>query len=151
MVAVSNFLIELEPTRAVGVEHGPMDKVSFNALLLTRENLLKVGASPPTVAQDWDCNCTLYGTVAGVDTAIGMAGSALAGTYWDLVTRVALDLTVTLDADQVTNPGLFTIAFADTDTMVAGMYGFRVDITDATTDIYTICSGKLEILPATPT
>ena len=125
-----------------------MDSVTANGVLLTRENLLKVGAFPPIIGQDW-----VIALIAGVETAIPLtAPTTIAGSYWDPVSQVALALTLAIDADQVTNPGLFTIKFIDTILvpLVAGMCRFQIDITDTVAEIRILCKGWLEILAARP-
>ncbi|MEE9367167.1 MAG: hypothetical protein V3W44_10800 [Dehalococcoidales bacterium] len=147
---VSDWRIIVEPTLAVDV-FMTMDSVAVNAVLLTRENLRKVGAYPPQSGHDWDVNMWLKTVIAGVETGAPLtAPTAIAGTYWDPMVQTATVLTLAIDADQVVNAGLFTITFADTDTLVAGMYRFEIDVTDTVADIHVLCSGWLEILPARP-
>ena len=149
---ITDWKMIVEPTRPVAVE-SPMDSVPANGVLLTRENLLKVGAFPPVSGQDWAANMWVIALVAGVETAIPLtAPTTIAGSYWDPVSQTAIALTLAIDADQVNNAGLFTITFIDTIVvpLVAGMYRFQIDVTDTVAEIRILCKGWMEILPARP-
>lgn len=129
-------------------EFGPLDSVAANAVLLTRENLRKVGAYPPRVGRDWVCDLWVVFSVASVETPVDVSGWTLLGTYWDPVARVANMLPVALGAAAVTGQLVITLPDAPVDLPTAGMYGFSISATD--TDVFDVCSGWLEILPAMP-
>ena len=137
---------KVEP-RIVGPEFdfGPLDSVAANAVLLTRENLRKVGAYPPRSEYDWDCLLFIYQTIAGVETIVDLSSMTITGTYYDHVSQVANVLTVANGGAT----GDVTLSFAVADAPTAGMYRFSVKAVD--TDTFELCSGWLEIDPAIPT
>ena len=146
-IQATDLRITIEPTIPTPeYDFGPSDSVAANAVLLTRENLRKLGAYPPRVSLDWDCNLWVYQVVGGVETAMDLTTVAVTGTYWDPVTRVATTLTVALGA----GTGQITVSLdAATATTVAGM--FRFQITGTETEEFDLLSGWLEIQPGIPT
>jgi len=144
-IQATDLRIKVEP-RIVGPEfdYGPLDGVAANAVLLTRDNLRKCGAYPPRSAHDWDCLLWVYQVIDGVETIMDMSGMALTATYWDDVTRVANDLTVSNGGAT----GDATLSFSVASAPTAGMYRFSIQAVD--TDTFELCSGWLEITPAIP-
>lgn len=142
----TDFRIIIEPVIVTpAMEFGPSDSVPANAVLLTSEKLRTLGAYPARSGRDWDCKLWILQTIASVETAVDLTGMALAGTYWDDVTRAAVALTITTAAGTT---GLTTISFAAADLPTAGMYRFLINATE--TEVFDLCSGWLEILPAQP-
>jgi len=143
----TDFRVTIEPRiETPEFDFGPSDSVAANAVLLTREKLRTLGAYPPRNGHDWDCKLHVLQTVAGVETAVNLTDMTIAGTYWDWVTRVANTLTV---AKTVAASGEITVSFAAADVPAAGMYEFVITATE--TELFDLCSGKLEIMPAVPT
>ncbi len=143
----TDFRVQIQPTIVTPEwDFGPSDAVAANAVLLTRENLRTMGAYPPRVGYDFDCKLHILQVIAGVETAVNLTGIAIAGTYWDWVTRVANTLTVVAS---VAASGELTVSFAFDDLPTAGLYEFAIKATE--TELFDLCSGKLEILPAVPT
>lgn len=142
--------IKVEPTIVTPeLDFGPLDSVSANSVLLTRENLRKVGAYPPRNGQDWDCHLWVYTTIDGVETALDLADMAFTAVYWDYFARVANALTIAAGA----GTGQLTISFAADDEPTAGMYRFAVTGKETVllvTNVFDVCGGWLEILPAIP-
>lgn len=147
----SNIVVKIEPVIAgPAIDLGPTDSVAANAVLLTRENLRTVGSYPPRVARDWKCILWLYETIAGVETIIAIDTWAIDGTYWDPITRVAVDLPIALTS----TAGQIAITLPDAPAIaaVAGMYEFAIKGTAAADPDFSfdVCSGKIEFLPAIP-
>jgi hypothetical protein len=137
--------ITIEPTIVTPeLDFGPTLSVAANAVLLTSEKLRTVGAYPPRSGHDWDCHLWVYTTVSTVETALDLADMAIAGVYFDPVSRVANTLAVAKGA----GTGQLTVSFAVADAPTAGLYGFAITATE--TELFDLCSGKIEILPALP-
>jgi len=144
-IQVIDRLISLEPRHTTPeIDFGPMDAISADSVLITTDNLKKVGAQPPRCGQDFVCLLWVVDSISGVETFRDISGYTLTGTYWDPVSRVANTLTVALGS----GTGDFTITFADTDSLTAGMYRFQVTATE--TDVFELCSGWIEITPEIP-
>jgi hypothetical protein len=142
-----DFRVLIEPTIVTPeFDFGPSDSVAANAVLLTREFLRNMGAYPVRNGHDWDCKLHIVQSIAGVETAVDLTDMTIAGTYWDWVTRTANTLTV---AKTVAASGELTVSFAAATLPTAGMYEFAITATE--TELFDLCSGKLEILPAIPT
>ncbi len=143
--------IAVEPTIALPeFDFGPLDTVAANAVLLTRENLRKVGAYPPRNGYDWGCLLWVYQVVAGVETIMNMSDQLITGSYWDPVARAPTALTIA-NAGAL---GHITVSFDWLDDPVAGMYKFAVTSVAPAgigpTDRFDLMTGWLEILPAIP-
>ncbi len=149
IIQSTDFTLTIEPVLSdIEFDFGPTDYVAANAVLLTREMLRTVGAYPPRVGHDWQCNLWLYQTIDGVKTIVDAGEWTLDATYWDAVTRVAVDLPI----GHGLADGQMVITLLDSPVIdaVAGMYDFAVQAISAL-DIFDVCSGKLEILPTIPT
>ena len=146
----TSLVVKVEP-RWVQAEYdfGPSASMAANGVLLTRESLRTLGAYPPISGGDWDCLLHVYQVVAGVETAVDMSNFSISGVYWDAVIQTAVTLRL---SDSGAASGYITVSFADGDAPVVGMYNFAIRAVDKTSmDIHELMSGKLEILPATPT
>jgi hypothetical protein len=141
----TNLTVKIEPAIVTPeLDFGPTGSVAANAVLLTSENLRSVGAYAPRSAHDWDCHLWIYTTVAAAETALDLTDMTIAGTYYDPVSRTANTLTVAKGA----GTGQLTVSFAVADAPTAGMYRFNITATE--TELFDLCSGWVEILPALP-
>ena len=147
IVYAENTQVAIEPTLATPeFDFGPADRVASNAVLLTADNLRKVGAYACQAGHDWVGLCWVTQTVDTVPTALILTTLTLQGSYWDPVSREAVALTVAKPGGD----GEVSITFADTGAHVAGMYRFLITATDPTPLTFDLFSGWLEILPGRP-
>jgi len=145
----TDWRVKVEPTIVTPeFDFGPLDSVAANAVLLTSENLRKVGAYPPRVVYDWDCKLHVVQAIAGVETAVNITDFTLLAVYYDPIAQVAFNLTV---VKTVAASGELTVSLdaGRSPVAVAGMYRFHVKATE--TEEFDLMSGWLEILPAIPT
>jgi hypothetical protein len=144
-VQTTNVRVKIEPTDVTPeMEYGPSDYMPHDAVLMTAHAFSQIGSQPPRSGEDFDCHLWVYDTVAGAATARTLDDYTVTATYWDPVSLSATALTVAKGA----GAGQLTVSWAASDTVTAGMYRFSVEAVE--TDAFTVCSGWLEIMPATP-
>lgn len=145
-IQATDLRIKVEPFLfAPAVFFGPLDSVSANSVMLTSDNLRKAGSYPPRNGQEWYCKLWVYVTVDGVETLLDMTDYTVAAVYWDNVSKEATSIDCALGGDT----GSIVLGIPSTADQVAGMY--RFSITGTQVDIFDICGGWIEMLPAIPT
>ena len=144
-IETTGFVIGIEPRMPTPeYDFGPLDNVSSNAVMLTADNLKKCGGYACRAGHDWQCLLWIWAVVDGVPDDADFRTTTMTGSYWDPVSREAVALTLVIAGNSV------KITIADDGGHVAGMYRFLIVATIGGL-VYDLCSGWLEILPATPT
>jgi len=144
-IQATDLLCTIEPVLGNDVYNvGPTDYAPASRVMLTQENLRQIGAYPARVGEDWFLYLNMYQMIAGVETLVDLSTITLTGSYWDPVSRAATALSVVGGVPT----GQILTGFLAAGTHVAGMYDFT--ITGTETEVFDLCSGKIEILPARP-
>jgi hypothetical protein len=170
MATTTSYVIDLKPTIYTAPTTNAYLRYRADAVMLTPEALAQVGGWGLRRGESWSASCKIYQEIDGVYSAFPLAisdGAAptpewtpavLTTRIYDSVTAVAIGTLTTALANQVTYPGVFTLAMSSSATFAPGRYQLHgiaawMSTTHPHTAVLsteTLFTGSVVILPPLP-